>query len=332
MKVVMVTPCYHQQRGNTVTVQRISQFLARLGVYTEVISLTEEKPFPPLPQGNIVHGFNAYRFYNYWQQHGSSDIPYIVTITGTDLNHHLFDKKTRDAVIGSLTSAKGIHVFNAEACKLLWKEVPWVKEKTHLIPQGTMDFPPSEGKMEKEEGTFLFVLPAGIRSVKNIPSAISMLAFLHNYDPRIRLVLIGSVIEDGEGAKIQKLTQQHNHWIQYLGQVQHQEMGGIYRYADVVLNCSLAEGQSSAILEAMAAGIPVLASDVIGNRDIVEHGKNGFLYRNKEEFFHFACLLNEDEKLRRTLGVRGKEYVRIHHSAEKEAEDLLALYGKFLKW
>jgi glycosyltransferase involved in cell wall biosynthesis len=44
-------------------------------------------------------------------------------------------------------------------------------------------------------------------------------------------------------------------------------------------------------------GIPVLASDVIGNRDIVEHGKNGFLYGNSEEFFHFACLLQPLKKL-----------------------------------
>jgi glycosyltransferase involved in cell wall biosynthesis len=331
MKVVMVTPCYHQQRGNTVTVQRICRYLARFGVSAEVLSLTEEEPFPVLPQGEIVHGFNAYCFYRYWQQQGPWNQPYIVTITGTDLNQQLFDPSTRDMVIKSFINAKAIHIFNPEAYNLLGNEVPWAKEKTCIIPQGIIDFPVSEERiLEKEAGTFVFLLPAGIRKVKNIPAAISMLAPLYNEDPKIRLLLVGPVLEEAEGDKIHRLIKDNNHWIQYLGQVQHQEMGEIYRLADVVLNSSLSEGQSQALLEAMAAGIPVLAADVIGNRDIVEHGQNGFLYRNKNDFLHYASLLKEDEGLRHKLGKKGQAYVRVNHAPEKEAKDLLALYQSIL--
>ena len=49
--------------------------------------------------------------------------------------------------------------------------------------------------------------------------------------------------------------------------------------ADVLWNGSLYEGQSNTILEAMSLGVPVVASDIPGNRDLVQHGKTGYLYK-----------------------------------------------------
>lgn len=48
--------------------------------------------------------------------------------------------------------------------------------------------------------------------------------------------------------------------------------------ADLLWNGSLYEGQSNTILEAMTLGIPVLATDIPGTRDLVEHEKTGYLY------------------------------------------------------
>lgn len=48
--------------------------------------------------------------------------------------------------------------------------------------------------------------------------------------------------------------------------------------ADLLWNGSLYEGQSNTILEAMSQGVPVVASDIPGNRDLVVHDKTGYLY------------------------------------------------------
>lgn len=48
--------------------------------------------------------------------------------------------------------------------------------------------------------------------------------------------------------------------------------------SDIVLSTSRWEGLSLGLLEAMSAGLPVVASDVTGNRDAVQHGYNGYLY------------------------------------------------------
>lgn len=71
MKVVLVTPNYHQPRGNTVTVERIAIGLNRLGIAIEIVSITKDTKFPPLPPADLVHGFNAYEFQKYWERRGS---------------------------------------------------------------------------------------------------------------------------------------------------------------------------------------------------------------------------------------------------------------------
>ena len=55
------------------------------------------------------------------------------------------------------------------------------------------------------------------------------------------------------------------------------DVNAFYHMADVFVLPSTSEGLSNALLEAMAAGLPAVASDVGGNREVVEHGVSGFL-------------------------------------------------------
>jgi len=331
MKIVLVTPYYHQPRGNSVTVERISLGLHGLGITSEILSITKNDPLPKLPAADLVHGFNASEFHYFWDSRGSSRIPYLVTLTGTDINYGLFNEKTRASIIRTLEGAKAIHVFNRAAKELLYQEVPGLKDNIHVVPQGTHVFSPIRVRVKEDPDCFIFVLPAGIRRVKNIPSAISMLAPLCEGNPKIRLWIVGPIIEDGEWDHVQKKIDENSHWIRYWGEVPHAEMGPIYQSADVVLNTSLAEGQSSAILEAMAMGIPVLVSDIAGNREIVQHGKTGFLYHGKQDFAHYVHSLIRDKGLREEMGMMGKKYVQTHHSSESEALALQNIYCQILK-
>ena len=54
-------------------------------------------------------------------------------------------------------------------------------------------------------------------------------------------------------------------------------MAQLVPHFDVLWSTSGYEGQSNAILEAMAAGVPVVATDIPGTRDLVVHGQTGFL-------------------------------------------------------
>jgi glycosyltransferase involved in cell wall biosynthesis len=330
MKVVLVTPNFHEMRGNTITVQRISDGLKNLGVKTEVISITKGEDYRKLPKADIVHGFNAFQFYHYWQEQGSSTIPYVVTLTGTDLNHDLFSSKREQVVIDSLTNAKAIHVFNKEALSKLLRKAPYFQAKTMMIPQGAQSFQLNVDTYAEEDNAFVVVLPAGIRKIKNVPRAIEMLKTNHDSNKQIKLWIVGPVLEEEEGRIVAKLVEENKEWVSYLGPVPHEKMGGIYKSADIVLNTSFSEGQSGALLEAMAEGIPVVVSNNTGNRDIVSHGEVGFIYENAIEFNHYIKKLFEDQLLRKTMSKKGIDYIAKHHSVKKEAELIHDLYQTVL--
>jgi glycosyltransferase involved in cell wall biosynthesis len=75
---------------------------------------------------------------------------------------------------------------------------------------------------------------------------------------------------------------------------------------------SLSEGLPNAILEYMAAGLPVVATDVGGNPELVTDGVTGFLVRCRtpEAFAEPIVRLLQDEKLRLAMGRKGLERVR----------------------
>jgi len=85
-----------------------------------------------------------------------------------------------------------------------------------------------------------------------------------------------------------------------------------YRLFDVVVLPSRAEGLSQALLEAMALGLPVVASRAGGNVDLVSHEEDGLLVAPRESGAFAAALarLLGDATLRRRLGERGRRTAR----------------------
>ncbi|ANU26137.1 glycosyltransferase [Planococcus versutus] len=330
MKIILASPHYPQLRGNTITVQRISDNLEKLDVETEIISTTTDASVRSLPTADIVHGFHAYNFYHFLQQLDTKPAHYIITMTGTDLNLDLFDPDKRLDVLACLHEADAIHVFNKKAEELLLKEIPWLTNKVFVLPQGTLSSFTASSSFTKEPGSFLFFLPAGIRKVKNIPAAITMLEKLHKHYPQLRLWLLGPILEESENQIVMDLVDQHKEWIQYLGQVPHEVMGSIYREVDVVLNTSLSEGQPASILEAMSYALPVLASDIPGN-NLISNKVTGLLYKNQIEFLDYAEKLMNNNKIRESIGRAAESYVSQYHSSEREAETFLKVYQAILK-
>ncbi|MBG9450697.1 glycosyl transferase family 1 [Cytobacillus firmus] len=326
MKVLLASPNFHQARGNTVTVQRISDGLNKLGIETEIINITDGCKLTSLPKADIVHGFNAYRFGQFIKKLGEIPERYVVTMTGTDLNIDLHDPVKKTAVIQTIINAEAIHVFDEEAKLVLAGEVPEAKDKISVIHQGTVIFSEAGADYKKEHGTFLFLLPAGIRKVKNIPFAIEKLKVLYEKNHRIRLWLAGPIIEEEEGNIVKTLTEKNKEWVQYLGQIPHHHMGVLYRQADAVLNTSHSEGQPAAILEAMEYSLPVLAANNLGNRNIISHQETGLIYTNPVEFLDYADKLVNNNELRIKLGHAAKLYVEGSHSSEYEAKTLQKIY------
>lgn len=90
------------------------------------------------------------------------------------------------------------------------------------------------------------------------------------------------------------------------------EVAAYLRAMSVGCLSSRSEGFSNAILEYMAAGLPVVATDVGGNGEAIEDGATGYLVRSREpnEFAAAILRLLEDEGKRAEMGRRGQQRCR----------------------
>lgn len=92
------------------------------------------------------------------------------------------------------------------------------------------------------------------------------------------------------------------------------------------------EGQSNAIMEAMAAGLPVVASDIAGNRDLVIPGETGFLVpvADKAGFARKMQTLLNDPALAARFGAAGQERMRRDFTVEQMIARHAELYRSLL--
>jgi glycosyltransferase involved in cell wall biosynthesis len=109
------------------------------------------------------------------------------------------------------------------------------------------------------------------KRVQDLIWAADLLRVLHN---NLRLLVIGDGPCRRQLERYARLASDLEH-IQFLGE--RSDVGRIMPHLDVLWNGSENRGQSMAILEAMAVGVPVIASDTPSNRELVVEGETGFL-------------------------------------------------------
>ena len=111
----------------------------------------------------------------------------------------------------------------------------------------------------------------------------------------VRLVIIG---EGPERKHLQKLTKSLGiaERVNMIGKVAFDEVPSYLKASDLFAFASTTETQGLVTLEAMAAGLPVVAVDAVGTRDIIEHGKEGLLTSNDSEALATAINKILDDK------------------------------------
>ena len=171
----------------------------------------------------------------------------------------------------------------------------------------------------------VFGIVSGHRQVKSVDTAINAFALVLEHNPDSLLLLVGSGPErPALEALVRELSLEKS--ALFLGA--RDDVENLLPAFDVFLNSSKSESFSNAIIEAMAAGLPVIATRVGGNSEAIEDGVTGILVPAEDSVTMCEAMkaLASDSILRMNMGEAGRNRVEAFFTKERSIKEITALY------
>jgi glycosyltransferase involved in cell wall biosynthesis len=173
---------------------------------------------------------------------------------------------------------------------------------------------------------------ANIRPIKAIEVLIRTAAIVRSEIPQARFLVIGGVQDNSYFDGLTALARQLgvSDTVTFLGPSE--SVPPLLKGCQIFYLPSLSEGLSNAMLEAMACGLPCVASDVGGNGELVIHDKTGYLVAQGDPAAAAQRILSllQDPSLAARMGRAGRERVELSFSLQAMIGRLIELYGGLL--
>lgn len=176
--------------------------------------------------------------------------------------------------------------------------------------------PPRDRRPGRRAPRVLFV--GRLAREKDLDTWLEVCARVAAVVPEARFDLVGSGPEEGRlRARAAELGIGER--LRFHGALTQARLRALYAEASALLLTSRYEGFGRVVAEALAAGLPVVATRVTGVEDQVEHSRSGFLHDREdvEGMARSVALLLREEGLRRRLGERGRCEVRRRFEPER---------------
>ncbi|MDP3792307.1 MAG: glycosyltransferase family 4 protein [bacterium] len=200
-----------------------------------------------------------------------------------------------------------------------------IEEGKITVVYNAVDFKKSD--LSKEEARKEIGIPGNIilsvgRLVpwKGFRMLIKIMPKLFEISQFFRLVIVG---DGSERKNLEQMVKNMNldRRVFIVGKKSKEELAVYFAASDMFVLNSGYEGFSHQILEAMVSGVPVIASAISGNKEVIDQGENGFLVKYNDEFNLIEAIkgLWQSQELRDEFSQKGEETVR-KFSLEKMIE------------
>jgi glycosyltransferase involved in cell wall biosynthesis len=177
---------------------------------------------------------------------------------------------------------------------------------------------------------FVWLAVGRFEIAKDYPTMLRAFAALREREPQSVLLLVGR-------GSLQKETEalanelQLGSAVRFLGV--RQDVPQVMSAADAYVMSSAWEGMPMVLLEAAAAGLPIVATRAGGNHEVVRDGESGYLVPPRD--FRALSdamqrLMDHSETERRRMGAAGRNHVRAHYGLHRVAEQWERLYHEVL--
>lgn len=242
-----------------------------------------------------------------WRLSKRYGVPFIVSLRGADVPGYSERFTGLYFFLRPLIRAIWSHaarvVANSSGLRLLALQTN-TGQRIDMIPNGIdiTEFKPDRAR--EVDGIFRILCVSRITPRKGIRFLIEGFELLRKKnEAKMELWIIG---EGDELPGLRELVSSLglHRSVKFFGRVAHEKLSVFYGLADVFVLPSLNEGMSNTMLEALASGLPIIATVTGGTEELVSDGENG-LYIEKESPADIALKLEvllSDEELRKKMG------------------------------
>ncbi len=251
----------------------------------------------------------------------------IITIHGSDV--HAYKIHSLEWLLHwSLKQADAITVNSTATQKTILTRFPSVKNKIQIIPMGIDSETLAKAKPKKLSGKVI-VFVGRLSEQKGVQYLLEAFPAIQRKVPSAKLVIVGG----GPYEKTLKQQAKNMNNVTFTGSLHHSELHAYYKRADVFVLPSISgrglgkEGFGLAVVEAMAANSPVVATNTGGLTDIIDHNKTGLLVpeRNAKELGAAIILLLKNKSKATTLARNAKKFSQ-EYSWDAIAKKFAKLY------
>ncbi|KAM3825896.1 glycosyltransferase 1 domain-containing protein 1 isoform 3-T3 [Vipera latastei] len=299
MRLLLLAPG-RAQTGNGTTAQRIQDHLQAAGHlcllkdtsdYASPLAISNLISSEKLEAALGIHLFKAGRLLQ------GSPVPFGIIFGGTDVNE---DAKSEEK---ALIMEK---VLDEARFAVSFTEAMKEAAATYWV-----------GIVQDDQNLYIFLLICGLRRVKDPLYLLDVFSEWYQEDSRVHLIIVGPAADPTFAKEVEEKVKRAA-GVHLLPAIRQEDLHAVMKNSFAIVNSSVSEGMSAAILEAMDLNVPVLARNIPGNAAIIVHQTTGLLYSTPQEFVQLAKTLIKDPLLHREIIRKAHEYVLKHHSWEKE--------------
>jgi glycosyltransferase involved in cell wall biosynthesis len=316
--------------------------LMYLGIHRVIRSIYDRWPFHVLHAHTAYpDGYAAYRFMRSFRR-DYPGVRFVIGVGGSDVYVQPGRSRAhRRKIVKALGDADAVLGVSRALCRKVRHMVPGAR--CVAVPNGVdaMRFDLTEeqrgelGRLRmdldvKDDQVVLFV--GNMLFSKGIRDLLSAFCEVQRTRPKTFLVLVGRTQEKGYvlgTAEKQGIADR----VRIIGSVNPEEIPKWMHLGDTFVLPSHTEGMPNVVLEAMAAGKPVIATDVGGVSEVIQDGVSGVLVPPKDpESLKRAMLdLLADEEKATRMGRAGRERIESSFTLESTAMGISRVYTKALE-